>query len=137
MDCKPTNGRIFQKKIKEWDAITRGRFVKHKGETAMIMTLKEARKIEDDCDAHPIHEQAYARGFLKCWNQMAPVIEALRKDMTGIEDWLNEYAEEFCDAKRVAEAKERIHKRGTLGYLSELLTQSKKALAQIEKIRGE
>ena len=107
----------------------------------MSMTVKEAEKIkkqvEKDSTTWSNYSHGFVNGFLDCWNQFKPVIEALRKDMTGIEDWLNEYAEEFCDAKRVAEAKERIHKRGTLGYLSELLTQSKKALAQIEKIRGE
>lgn len=54
---------------------------------------------------------------------------ALKRSMTAIDDWLNTYAPEFCDEKRVAEARERLGEYGTIGYIAYVQEQNRNALA--------
>lgn len=59
---------------------------------------------------------------------MNNLVEALKKAKTALDDWLNIYASEFCDEKRVKEARERVHERGTLSYIATNLEIIKDAL---------
>ena len=54
---------------------------------------------------------------------------ALRRSMVALDDWLNTYAEEFCDEQRVKEARERIKEFGTIGYIAEVQQQNHAALS--------
>ena len=54
---------------------------------------------------------------------------ALKRSEIAIEDWFNIYASEFCDEKRVAEARARIRENGgTLAYIADVQKQNKEAL---------
>lgn len=44
--------------------------------------------------------------------------EALSGSMETIDDWLNIYAEDFCNEDRVKEAKSRVYEHGTLAYIA-------------------
>lgn len=60
----------------------------------------------------------------------AELIEALERSMTAIDDWLNIYADDMCDAERVKEAKERIGQLGTIGYIASVQQANRQALAK-------
>ena len=58
-------------------------------------------------------------------------IETLRKAMDAailaLDDWINTYAEDFCDEARVAEAKTRLNAQGTIAYLADTVQQCREA----------
>ena len=45
-----------------------------------------------------------------------------------MDDWVNTYAPEFCDAARVEESRARIRQHGTLGYVATVQEQNRRAL---------
>ena len=53
---------------------------------------------------------------------------AVNTAIVALDDWINIYAEEFCNAKRVAEAKARINARGTLAYVADVVYLCKESL---------
>ena len=53
---------------------------------------------------------------------------ALKRSMVALDDWLNIYAEEQCDMKRVIEATQRVSERGLLAYLASVQKQNREAL---------
>lgn len=57
--------------------------------------------------------------------------EILRKAMDAailaLDDWINTYAEDFCDETRVAEAKARLNENGTIAYLANTVQQCREA----------
>lgn len=61
----------------------------------------------------------------------AAVVEALKASITGLDDWLNIYAEEHCNPERVREAKNRVREFGTIGYIAHLQQANRAALALI------
>ena len=56
--------------------------------------------------------------------------EALQAAQVALEDWMNVYAADMCDEKRVAEAKERIKQYGTIGYIANTLGLIHEAISQ-------
>ena len=54
--------------------------------------------------------------------------EALDQSRIALDDWVNTYAPEFCDAARVEEARARIRQHGTLGYVATVQEQNRRAL---------
>lgn len=54
---------------------------------------------------------------------------ALERSGVALDDWLNLYASELCDQKRVAEARDRVGGPGTIAYLAEVQAQNRQALA--------
>ena len=58
--------------------------------------------------------------------------EALRTASTALDDWLNDYASEFCDEQRVREARERINAKGTIGYIGDVQQVVRAALSETE-----
>lgn len=61
---------------------------------------------------------------------------ALRRSMLAIDDWLNTYAVDMCDPDRVAEARARIGKVGTLAYIADVQDQNRNALRSQDKGEG-
>lgn len=57
---------------------------------------------------------------------------ALERSSIALDDWLNVYAEDMCDEKRVAEAKQRISEFGTLAYIAFVQDQNRTALRSRE-----
>lgn len=55
---------------------------------------------------------------------------ALQTAMTALDDWSCTYAPEFCDPKRVQEAKNRLSDQGTLYYIAATLAQCRKAMKE-------
>jgi hypothetical protein len=54
---------------------------------------------------------------------------ALARSVTALDDWINTYASEFCDADRVAAAGKRIMDQGgTLAYIADIQEENRKAL---------
>src|SRR5271165_2627938 len=47
--------------------------------------------------------------------------EALEDAIVALDDWMNIYASEFCDADRVAEARKRLSQDGSLYYIATVL----------------
>ena len=63
------------------------------------------------------------------------ILAALERSSTALDDWLNTYAPDLCDAARVKEARQRIRDgHGTLAYIAGLQEQLR---AAISKARGE
>jgi hypothetical protein len=64
--------------------------------------------------------------------------KALRRSVTAIDDWLNTFAYDLCDEKRVAEAHERIHREGgTLHYIAVVQQDNRAALGVRQPTWGE
>jgi NTP pyrophosphatase (non-canonical NTP hydrolase) len=55
--------------------------------------------------------------------------EALRVCATALDDWLNTYAPDLCDASRVQEAFDRIKETGTIDYIARVQLVVREALA--------
>ena len=68
----------------------------------------------------------------KLERQRDELAEALRQSVVAIDDWLNTYAERFCDPKRVKEAYQRIGEFGTIGYIADVQKKNRAALAKME-----
>ena len=58
----------------------------------------------------------------------AQLKRALRRALLCIEDEVNIYAAEMCDAKRVAQARKRHAEGGTLYYYATVIAECRKAL---------
>lgn len=56
--------------------------------------------------------------------------EALKRSMIALDDWLNLYASDQCDATRVEEARKRINEGGTLWYIANVQRQNREALKE-------
>lgn len=55
--------------------------------------------------------------------------QALARSVTALDDWINTYASEFCDADRVAAASKRIMDQGgTLAYIADIQKRNREAL---------
>lgn len=75
---------------------------------------------------------AKARGlYYWNWEQgRKPLEAALGASIRALDNWLNTYAPEFCDERRVAEARQEILKGGgTLAYIAQLQQINRAALA--------
>ena len=72
------------------------------------------RKLNDEIAVMAVH-----RGRL---------LSALRRALLVIEDEVNIYAPEHCDAKRVSEARARHAKGGTLAYYAAAISAMRKAM---------
>ena len=62
--------------------------------------------------------------------QLLHLREATKAAIVAIDDWVNIYAEEFCDPARVEEAKARINENGLLHYAATVLEQCRNALKE-------
>lgn len=61
----------------------------------------------------------------------AELLASLDASRIAIDDWLNTYAKELCDAGRVAEAHKRIRNEGgTVGYIAALQQRNRAAIAR-------
>jgi len=58
---------------------------------------------------------------------------ALRRALLVIEDEVNIYAPEHCDAERVAEARARHAEAGTLAYYAGAIQQAREALSKADR----
>jgi DNA modification methylase len=79
------------------------------------------------------------KGWIPLYRQAPSVdvlVEALRNSMTAIDDWLNTYAPEFCDTKRVAEARQRINANGALAYITDVQEKNRIALSSYKPTEG-
>lgn len=56
------------------------------------------------------------------------LVKALERSVVAIDDWLNLYASEHCNADRVAEAKARTNENGTLWYIASIQEANRAAL---------
>lgn len=56
------------------------------------------------------------------------LVAALDTSVVAINDWLHIYAEDECNADRVAEAKARVLEHGTLAYIAEVQEKNRAAL---------
>lgn len=83
------------------------------------------------------HKLKNERGYLlfdECQELIAAAREAVRLrealvgSMTALDDWLNTYASDQCDATRVKEAEERIYEYGTIGYIAHIQKANRAAL---------
>ena len=54
---------------------------------------------------------------------------ALQQSMTALDDWLNTYAADQCDADRVEEARQRIMQYGTIGYIAHVQAANRAAMS--------
>ena len=55
--------------------------------------------------------------------------EALEQSVIAIDDWLHQYASEFCDMLSVEDTKRRIsQKGGTLAYIADVQSANRAAL---------
>lgn len=55
--------------------------------------------------------------------------DALQMSIVALDDWLNIEFYDFCDEKRVAEARERVHECGTIAYIARVQDANETALA--------
>jgi hypothetical protein len=53
--------------------------------------------------------------------------DAIDAAILALDDWINTYAEDFCDEVRVAEAKARLNAQGTIAYLANTVQQCREA----------
>lgn len=68
----------------------------------------------------------------------AVALEALKRSVIAIDDWLNVYASELCNEQRVAEAHQRIGDAGgTLAYIAYVQAENRAAIAAIDDSDGE
>lgn len=62
---------------------------------------------------------------------------ALKASTVALDDWVNVYAPDMCDEKRVAEAKARLNEGGTLWYIAVTQERNHAALASAKRFKGE
>lgn len=61
------------------------------------------------------------------------LVEALRRSMVAIDDWLHVYASDMCDEADVQDSRQRIAEAGaTLSYIASVQQNNRAALASIE-----
>jgi hypothetical protein len=53
--------------------------------------------------------------------------KAIDAAILALDDWINTYAEDFCDEAKVAEAKARLNAQGTIAYLTDTVKQCREA----------
>jgi hypothetical protein len=53
--------------------------------------------------------------------------KAIDAAILALDDWINIYAEDFCDEARVAESKARLSENGTIAYLAYTVQQCREA----------
>jgi len=53
---------------------------------------------------------------------------ALKRSVVGLDDWINTFASELCNEKRVAEAYDRINAVGTLMYVAKIQEANREVL---------
>lgn len=58
------------------------------------------------------------------------LFDTLSTTETFLNDWLHEYAPEFCDPVKVAESHKRVHGRGTLAYIAMSITSIQECLSK-------
>lgn len=61
-------------------------------------------------------------------HQVEATSQALETASVALDDWLNDYAHDMCDPARVAEARQRLHERGTIGYIAQVQEKVRNAL---------
>lgn len=87
----------------------------------------------EDCLLQTAEQRTAAmRAELSALDRCSKLEAALRQSMIAIDDWLNIYAEEHCDPKRVAEAKARVYEGGTLYYIATVQEINRAALQPAE-----
>ena len=67
---------------------------------------------------------------LKVKEQRDELLKALETALLCIEDEVNIYAPEMCDAKRVREARERHAEGGTLHYYATVISKARDAISK-------
>jgi hypothetical protein len=60
--------------------------------------------------------------------EIARLHSLLKRADTALQDWLNVYASDMCDPKRVEEAQKRIGEVGTLAYVTFITDEIERAL---------
>ena len=60
--------------------------------------------------------------------QIAILRAALRQSMRALDDWLNAYAYDQCDPKRVAQARMRLIEYGTIAYIAKVQEKNRDAM---------
>lgn len=79
-------------------------------------------------EQHQVFHQKRALACLQAAG-VGELVEALEASRIALDDWLNTYAAEHCDARRVCEAYERIKNNGgTLSYLADIQTTNRACL---------
>ncbi len=56
--------------------------------------------------------------------------QALRSSMLALDDWLHQYAPEWCGHECVAESRKRVGRVGTIGYIAETQEKNREALKE-------
>lgn len=79
-------------------------------------TIEREGKDADEVDSQWLIRTL--RDHAAALEENARLREALAASMLAIDDWLNTYASDMCDAQRVIEARARIAEYGTIGYIA-------------------
>jgi hypothetical protein len=79
------------------------------------------------CLYGPLEYRRVIAGLLERQERMEG---ALRIASTALDDWLSDYAAEFCNEDRVKEARERINAHGTIGYIGDVQQVVRAALCE-------
>lgn len=108
--------------------------------TSSPAVVKAARKmnaiVNEACgtdaeDSWKFYSETYKSDALTALQAagVGELVEALKASRIALDDWLNTYAAEHCDARRVCEAYERIKNNGgTLSYLADIQTTNRACL---------
>lgn len=78
--------------------------------------------------AHPRLVYAWEGQVAELQAKIDRLTAALTQSVTAIDDWLNIYAAEHCDAQRVKEAEKRVYEYGTLSYITTVQERNRAAL---------
>jgi hypothetical protein len=88
------------------------------------------KKLESRFDPYIVFPDKTSK---EAYDTIIALEEAVRRSMLALDDWLNVYASEFCDEKRVAEARKRVYEYGTLAYITEAQEVNRAALKKLNK----
>ena len=98
----------------------------------MKLTTEQLDELEAALDATEspaiIVGRDHLRNIIAAARREKKLREALERSRIAIDDWLNIYAADQCDEKRVKEAMARVGEFGTLAYIADVQQQNREAL---------
>ena len=109
-------------------------------EKARDAEQKACREAIAESTALKIYAGEKSSQYVAAMEENKALRKALERSVVAIDDWLNIYAEDHCNADRVAEAKARTNENGTLWYIATTQEANRKALrarlASTERTEG-
>ena len=105
----------------------------HHGDFAVIEKQSEVEVLARQATTLVVEatNRELADHIIQVHNQQVDLTKALERSVMAIDDWLHQYAGEFCDEHDVKETGKRISQNGgTLAYIADVQARNREALGR-------